>query len=127
MTAKQFRTVKIAIFTALAILEIYLIYAAAASMHTYHQHPRFVSDNGQVAQSSGYRTQFYVCLVFAILIPILAASLAYLFEHKKRAKAVEGTAAAAIDAVDADCVNADVDDTKPEVTDEEKTAFPIPE
>lgn len=127
MTAKQYKSVKIAIFTVLAILEIYLIYAAAASMHTYHQHPRFVSDNGQVAQSSGYRTQFYVCLVFAILIPILAASLAYLFERKKRSKTVEGTVAAAVDFVDENRVNANVCDTKPEIPDEEKTIYPIQE
>lgn len=73
------KILKIASLSALAILEIYLIYACAASMYTYHQHPRFESASGQVAQSSGYRSQFFVCIAFAVVIPLLAAFATYMF------------------------------------------------
>ena len=91
LNAKTKRILKIATVSALALLEIYLIYAAAASMTTYHQHPRFVSADGQVAQSSGYRTQFFLCLAFAIAIPIGAGVLSYFFwfRHKKSVKPAE--------------------------------------
>ncbi len=74
---------KIASLSALLLLEVYLIYAASASMYTYHQHPRFESADGQVAQSSGYRTQFYLCLAFAVVIPVLAGVLSYFYYFRK--------------------------------------------
>lgn len=84
------RILKIATLSLLAMLEIYLIYAAAASMTTYHQHPKFVSADGQVAQSSGYRSQFFVCLVFAILVPLCAGASTYFFWfHKPKRVASE--------------------------------------
>ncbi len=84
LDAKTKKILKIAAVSALAILEIYLIYAAVASMTTYHHHPKFVSvEGGQVAQSSGYRSQFFVCLAFAILIPIGAGVMSYFFWFRK--------------------------------------------
>lgn len=77
------KILKIASLSALAILEIYLIYACAASMYTYHQHPRFESASGQVAQSSGYRSQFFVCIAFAVVIPLLAAFATYMYWFRK--------------------------------------------
>lgn len=95
LNANTKKILKIATVSALALLEIYLIYAAVASMTTYHQHPRFVSDDGQVAQSSGYRTQFFLCLAFAIAIPIGAGVLSYFFWFRKpKAAAVAPVASA---------------------------------
>ncbi len=90
LSAKTIKILKIASLVALAVLEIYLIYATAASMYTYHQHPRFEAADGSVAQSSGYRTQFFLCLAFDIVIPLLAGLLVWLywFKKPKKAKAV---------------------------------------
>lgn len=93
---KTKKILKIATVSALALLEIYLIYAAVASMTTYHHHPRFTSTDGQVAQSSGYRSQFFVCLVFAILIPLGTGFLSYMFWFRKPKTVVEKTVAEAL-------------------------------
>ena len=87
LSAKTIKILKIASLCALALLEIYLIYASAASMYTYHQHPRFESLDGGVAQSSGYRTQFFLCLAFVIVIPLLAGLLVWLYWFRKPQKA----------------------------------------
>jgi len=93
INAKTKRILKILTLSAFALLEAYLIYAAVASMHTYHQHPRFVSADGEVAQSSGYRSQFYVCIVFAIIIPLLAGFASYMFYIRKPKKSAQTLAA----------------------------------
>ncbi len=87
LSAKTIKILKIASLVALAVLEIYLIYATAASMYTFHQHPRFEAADGSVAQSSGYRTQFFLCLAFDIVIPLLAGLLVWLYWFKKPKKA----------------------------------------
>ncbi|MCH5161107.1 MAG: hypothetical protein J1G04_03665 [Clostridiales bacterium] len=92
LSAKSIKILKIASLCALAVLEIYLIYATAASMYTYHQHPRFEAADGSVAQSSGYRTQFFLCLAFDIVIPILAGLLVWLYWFKKPKRANETVA-----------------------------------
>lgn len=83
LSAKTKKILKIATLSALALLEIYLIYASVASINTYHRHPRFISDDGQIAQSSGYRTQFYVCVAFAVIIPLLMGFASYMFWFRK--------------------------------------------
>lgn len=96
------KILKIASLSALAILEIYLIYACAASMYTYHQHPRFESASGQVAQSSGYRSQFFVCIAFAVVIPLLAAFATYMYWFRKPKTAKLATALPIAEAAAAD-------------------------
>ena len=93
LDARTKKILKIATVSILALFEIYLIYAANASMTTYHQHPRFVAADGQVAQSSGYRAQFFICLAFAIAVPIGAGILSYLFWFKKSKTAKPGVEA----------------------------------
>lgn len=90
LTAKTKKILKILTISVLALAEIYVIYASAASMYTYNQHPKFMSADGQVAQSSGYRTQFYLCLAFAIAIPIIGATLSYFFWLKKPKAVTDG-------------------------------------
>lgn len=83
LSLKTKKILKIATLSALALLEIYLIYASVASINTYHRHPRFISSDGQIAQSSGYRTQFYVCVAFAVIIPMLMGFASYMFWFRK--------------------------------------------
>ncbi len=96
LTQKTKKILKIATVSALAVLEIYLIYAAAASMYTFHQHPRFESADGQIAQSSGYRTQFFLCLAFAIAIPFVSGVISYFMFFKKPRADVSSINGAAI-------------------------------
>ena len=119
-SAKTIKILKIASLCALAVLEIYLIYATAASMYTYHQHPRFEAANGSVAQSSGYRTQFFLCLAFDIVIPILAGLLVWLYWFKKPKKVKD----AVTQSVDGGEVMEAVAATDAEATDEPKATEP---
>ena len=91
LTPKTKKILKIASLSALALLEIYLIYACAASMYTYHQHPRFESASGQIAQSSGYRSQFFVCIAFAA-VSCGVRSIHVLVQKTQSGKARRGAA-----------------------------------
>lgn len=83
LTVKTKKILKAVTISALALLEIYLIYATVASMKTFNRHPKFVADNGQTAQSSGYRTQFYLCLALSIVFFLADGLAAYFMFFKK--------------------------------------------
>lgn len=110
LSEKNKKIIKIATISVLALLEIYLIYAAAASLHTFHQHPRFESADGEVAQSSGYRVQFFLCLAFAIVVPVASGVLSY-FMFVRTPKAVAAVShEAAREAASTDTYNGEFDE-----------------
>lgn len=127
---KTKKILKIATVSALALLEIYLIYAAAASMYTYHQHPPFVAEDGEIAQSTGYRVQSYLCIAFAVAIPFVSGVLSYfMFFRKQRAAVKANLADVALEAaatVESFGDNSDAFGISNIVSDNEETTNPKP-
>lgn len=130
LNTKAKKILKIATVSALAFLEIYLIYAAAASMYTYNQHPPFIAEDGEIAQSTGYRVQSYLCIAFAVIMPFVSGALSYFIFFKKPrvapAAKVENMALEA--AATAETIGDDLDaiDVNDIASDSDEASYPKP-